>query len=31
LHAALDRAREQVRRGETIGKDELLGHLRAKG
>lgn len=31
LHAALDRARTQVQRGETIGKDEFLARLRAQG
>jgi hypothetical protein len=31
LHAALDRAREQVRRGETLTKEEVLARLHAKG
>ncbi len=31
LHAALDRARGQIQRGETMSKDELLGRLHAKG
>jgi hypothetical protein len=31
LHAALDRARAQVQRGETLGKDEFLARLRAQG
>jgi hypothetical protein len=31
LHAALDRARGEVLRGETLDKDEFLDRLRAKG
>jgi hypothetical protein len=31
LHASLDRAREQARRGETLSKEELLARLHAKG
>ena len=31
LHAALDRAREQVRRGDTLSKEEFLARLHAKG
>ena len=31
LHAALDLAREQVRRGETLDKGEILARLHAKG
>ena len=30
LHAALGRAREQIQRGETLGKDEVLARLRQK-
>jgi hypothetical protein len=30
LHAAIGRAREQIRRGETLDKDEVLGRLRKK-
>jgi hypothetical protein len=31
LHAALDRARGQVQRGETIGKEDFRTRLHAKG
>jgi hypothetical protein len=31
LHAALDLAREQVRRGETLDKREILARFHAKG
>ena len=31
LHAAIDRARAQVQRGETIDKAQLLERLHAKG
>jgi hypothetical protein len=31
LHAALDRARAQVQRGETLDKEEFLARLHAKG
>ena len=31
LHAAIDRARAHVERGETLGKDEFAARLRAKG
>jgi len=31
LHAALDLAREQARRGETLDKGEILARLHAKG
>jgi hypothetical protein len=31
LHAAVDRARAQVQRGETVGKDDFVARLSAKG